>query len=308
MRSALAGEKIDIVAWVHLPTLMFFLFGMRVARTQIFISQYLHPDIAHLDIDGLITYGTVADKTGVYLNDRWRLMPSALEIDKTEFADLQDCRCRYADADTLIMATFGRMEKIRQPGFLHCVAKVLAATERSIYLYSGYKDDPALVDFFNERNLADRVKFVGWVDVDRYVQIADLVLDSFPIATGITALKAMQYSTPVLSMGNAYSYVGRDVRPILEQDEFKGFSEAEATCADIKRQASALAFLPYALTEADYVAQAVELIGNAERRRDLARFQHFCMERLYLDNCLMGGVFAQHLNEIMTKSRQRFFD
>lgn len=298
MRQALVKEQIDIAVWVHLPTLIFPLFGMRIAAKQIFLSQYLHPDLSQFNIDGLITYGSIGEKDTVFLNDFWRVIPSALHITIKNYRDSQNLRARYAKEENFILATFGRIDKIRQKKFLYSIVEVLQAMPNTIYLYTGYEDDPQITAFFTERGLAHRITFIGWVDIDDYIQIVDLVLDSFPIATGITALKAMAYGKPVLSMGNKYSYMGRDIKPIAEHLTFTGFRQAEVTFNELKAVILSLASAPYASDEKDYARKAVELIDDENKRQNLARFQHLCFERLYSNTDLMGSIFVEHLRSI----------
>jgi len=301
MREALAKEEIDTVVWVHLPTLMFFLYGMQVAKHQIFLSQYLHPDIASLGIDGLLTYGSIAEKESVFLKDPWRVMPSALDMPVKTGGDSQALRRQFARDDQLVLATFGRIEKIRQKDFLNAVAEILRQTPQAVYLYTGYENDERITEFFAGKNLADRVRFIGWVDIDAYVSIVDLVLDSFPLATGITALKAMAYGRPVLSIGDAYSYMGRDIKPVVQQDMFDGFAVAEPTFAALKKTLSTLAFQPYAVNEKDYVVKAVALANNEQERAKFADFQRSCVNHLYLNKDLMGEVFVEHIRGITSK-------
>ena len=302
MRDALAKEEINIAAWVHLPTLMFALFGMGVAEKQVFISQYLHPDLARFDIDGLMTYGNIADKESVFLKDKWRTIPSSLDMPVKPSPDHQELRKQFAKDDTHLLATFGRIEKIRQKDFLRCVAGILRKVPKAVYLYTGYEDDSDIASFFLAYNLADRIKFIGWVDIDAYLPIVDLVLDSFPLATGITALKAMAYGKPVLSMGNAYSYMGRDIKPVIDQQVFKGFDAAKPVFFALKEKLSFMKGRPYALDEQDYIAKAVAFLSDKRERTLLIDFQQLCARQLYCNTDLMGEIFVEQLNEIAAQT------
>ncbi|RDB07817.1 hypothetical protein [Runella aurantiaca] len=298
MRDALHKEQIDIAVWVHLPSLMFFLFGMKIAATQVFISQYLHPDIAKFKIDGLITYGTIAEKSSIFLQDRWRVIPSAIKIIPGNNPEINIKRKRYADDNTIILATFGRIEKIRQETFLKCVAKILQQSKNTVYLYTGYEDDIKIANFFQRKGLLNRVKFVGWVDIDVFAQMIDIVLDSFPLATGLTAIKASFYGKPILSMGNNYSYMGRDIKPILEKSGFSGFAQAESVYNKIREAAFELPFTPYAQNNSDYILKAEKLVQCEKSKIQLASFQALCLEHLYFNTSLMSEVFIEQIKDI----------
>ena len=305
MRESLEAHKIDIAVWVHLPTLMFPLFGMGIAEKQVFFCQYLHPDLKKFPIDGLITYGNISEKESVFLHDPWRVIPSSLTIPTNQIKVDPILRESFSkDEHTIILGTFGRIEKIRQTDFLEAVAQILRQTENTVYLYTGYENDPQIGLFFNERGLSERVKFIGWVDIDAYVPIVDIILDSFPLATGVTALKAMAYGKPVLSLANMYSYMGRDIKPLINNANFLGYEEAHPLFDQLKEIVSKLPFQPYADTKDDYIAKAISLVQDEHTRKQFSDFQIFCSENLYKNNDLMGAIFTRHLQDIFAMKQK----
>jgi len=299
MRKLCEENHIDVAVWVHLPSIMFPLFGMRVAEKQVFLCQYLHPDLKRYQIDGLITYGCIFEKQSVFLKDPWRVFPSSVNISKKRYTFDPLLRNSFCKGEgTIILSTFGRIEKIRQPDFLGCVAEILKRTNSTIYLYTGYEDDPQISVFFHKKGLAERVRFIGWVDIDIYLPIIDIVLDSFPLASGITALKAMAYGKPVLSLGNMYSYMGRDIKPLMTNCAFRGYAQAGQLFYQLREVISNLPFKPYANNKEDYVLKGLSLVLDKDIRRQISEFQSFCSRKLYQNTELMGEIFTEHIKEI----------
>jgi glycosyltransferase involved in cell wall biosynthesis len=299
MRKVCEDNHVDIAVWVHLPAIMFPLFGMRIAKKQVFLSQYLHPDLKKYQIDGLITYGTIVEKQSVFLKDKWRVFPSSISISKKKHAyDLLLRKSFCKRESTIILSTFGRIEKIRQLEFLGCVAEILNRADSTVYIYTGYEDDPQIGAFFHKKGLGERVRFIGWVDIDIYLPIIDIILDSFPLASGITALKAMAYGKPVLSLGNMYSYMGRDIKPLMTNCTFRGYAQADRIFYQLREVISKLPFQPYANNKEDYIFKGLNLVHDKNIRKKISEFQFICSQKLYQNTELMGEIFTEHINEI----------
>ena len=306
LRELMARDGIEVAVWAHHPDSMFLLFGMRVAPVQVFYSQYLHPTIKGGDIDAVMTYGSPALVTQPFLDQPWRVITSALEdvSEPPPAIAVEELRARIMGTEfRVLIGTLARTEKICDTRFLSCVARVLKAQPNAMFLWTGHRQDHTVQTFFERAGVAGQTQFVGWVDTVLYARALDVLLDSFPLCNGVTALQAMASGTPVVSLNRNTSFLGRDIVPILETTSEPSIAEAAAVCSEIRRVFEERDAVPAADDEDHYVEIALRLIEQPELRARTGAALQAVSRCLYDNEALMARLFEAHILELAEAAR-----
>ncbi|CAN7434206.1 hypothetical protein LJR267_002891 [Paraburkholderia hospita] len=303
LKGMMSDDSIQIACYVHAFDAVYFLFGMRLAPIQMQFSQYLHPIPSGTEIDEFMTWGTPTSMHQPFAGRPWRVVPSCLADHPVVAADqaIMDIRQSVAGSARTVLATFARTEKVNQPGFLATVIRILKRHPECVFLWTGQMEHPEVVRAFQNSGIIDRTRFIGWVDTRLYSKVIDVLLDSFPLANGITALHAMAEGVPVASIWSATSLIGRDLLPMLNDTEdiplpartvvqelkiiFSTSDGASAAC----------------ITEDDYVNFASLLIEDTAFRDDVGRKFSALFRLLYSNESVMADIFVDHVRDISRK-------
>jgi hypothetical protein len=198
LRARLASERVRTAVWVSAPTTAIFAFAMGVAPVQVMWTLRYHP-VRLAEVDGYLTYGSWGEDSRVFHGQRWTVCPVPLALDprtpKPE--DVKSLRARFPEK--VLLGTLAREEKIDSAPFLESVAAILERNPECGYVWTGRVMHPGIAAFFQERGLAPRCHFVGWVDTPLYAAILDVFLETFPLGCGITGYQAMGAGVPLLS-------------------------------------------------------------------------------------------------------------
>lgn len=169
---------------------------------------------------------------------------------------------RQARRFSTVFYTINREEKIRNPLFLDAVASILQRLPDSSFVWTGRHPQPAIIEHFASRGLADRQFFAGWVVPDDLLTGADIFLDT-PVLSGAVAARAVAVGCPVLTWSNSRSWINFFLptyrrrsevapTPAIQQIEARGLVLECATPAGFVDQALRLAVDP--ALRADYGA------------------------------------------------------
>lgn len=109
----------------------------------------------------------------------------------------------------LVYAILAREEKVAQPEYLYSIGEILRSVKDSIYVWTGREERQDITNYFNEKGLQDRVVFGGFVDCDSYLSLVDIYLDSFPMGSGETFVRAGMKGIPIIAMSANDSKEGR---------------------------------------------------------------------------------------------------
>jgi predicted O-linked N-acetylglucosamine transferase (SPINDLY family) len=200
--------------------------------------------------------------------------------------------------DTLI-GTVARTEKIADPRFLACVVRILSAHPRALFVWTGHHQDRTVQGLFEQNGVAEQTRFIGWVDTILHANALDVLLDSFPLCNGVTALQAMAAGTPVVSINRNTSFLGRDIVPIVEQNGAPAVAEAAALCDRIRSAFQTRDAIPAADDEDDYVRIANALIDDNELRQRTGAALRFIAANLYANEALMALLFETHILDLV---------
>jgi hypothetical protein len=198
LRTRLAAEGMRTAVWVSAPTTAIFALAMGIAPVQAMWTLRYHP-VRLPEVDGYITYGSWGEESRVFHGQRWMVCPVPLALDpRTPPADaVAALRARFPEKT--LFGTLAREEKIDSRPFLESVAKILSDNPLAGYIWTGREMHPGIASFFQQRGLASRCHFVGWVDTPLYAAILDVFLETFPLGCGITGYQALAAGVPVVS-------------------------------------------------------------------------------------------------------------
>jgi glycosyltransferase involved in cell wall biosynthesis len=262
---------------------------------------------AGTEIDEFVTWGTPSSKHQLFSGRSWRVVPSCLAdspASATEQA-IADLRKSRAGRAKTVLATFARTEKVNQPSFLDAVIKILLRRPECVFLWTGQLEHTEVTRAFQNAGIVDQVRFIGWVDTRMHARIVDVLLDSFPLANGITALHAMAEGVPVVSIWGPTSLVGRDVLPMRD-----GSEDIPLSGQDVTQELRTLFFpengdSPACEDVNDYVDFAIRLIDDDAFRSDTGRKFKSFHQLLYSNESLMSEIFVDHVREISDAHRRQ---
>lgn len=193
LRRLLVQRPVDIAIWPMPPFHMFFFFGFGLAHKQIFLSQYLRPHLQFKHLDGAMTLGGAgALRRKVFNNHEWAIVPQVASLDVVS-----------SGPNRKYLFTPARIEKLKQPEFLNCVARILERDESTFFKWTGYHRDDEVVAFFRKRGLAHRHLYVPWMNshaLTREIQNSYALLACFPLSLGTVEYIAAHNEVPIVSL------------------------------------------------------------------------------------------------------------
>lgn len=302
LQQIVAEDGMHVAIWTHAFDLAFFAFGMRMAPLQILFSQYLHPQPANVDVDAYMTWGSPVLREQVFNGRSWRVVPSSLRFEAPDVDDQEIRRLRstYAGDDTILVGTLARADKVGQPDYLEVIIALLQRHPNVVFLWTGHTEHAEITGAFEKAGVLQQTRFVGWVNITHYSRILDILLDTFPLSNGITALQAMSHGTSILSLATPLSFIGRDIAPAFSLE-----APAESRRARLAGRITRLFgngeedTFPAARSPDDYLAKASRLIEDAEFRSRYGAALKRTYELVYADEQLMTASFIDRLNEII---------
>jgi len=183
--------------WISLVTMMAVAFARRIAPVQGWWAMKYHAcDIAEIDAHlGMENAVTRKRMEGI----DWRVLGTASTrwFDAAKSEGARRLRATFP-GDAIVAASIGRSEKLDSPDFLAVVSRLLKSNPRLVFLWTGKTQRPSIQQHFEREGVADRARFVGWVDTRLYAQAIDLFLDSFPFPCGFTLKEAMAAGKPAV--------------------------------------------------------------------------------------------------------------
>lgn len=129
----------------------------------------------------------------------WRRVRSALPKD-------YKIKINHEPSSIIRIVSVNREEKIRDPIFLGVVARILLANPDTNFSWTGRRLDEFIDEYFLNRGLADRHKFVGWIDFRRELGKFDCLIDSFSLS-GVVSASAFCAGMPALFMRGSRSWI-----------------------------------------------------------------------------------------------------
>ena len=290
LRDRLAEDGVGCAVWVSIPAGASFALSMGLAPVQVFWALRFHPLSAPY-IDGYITYGSPGEKTRTFGKQVWTVVPTPLAIDTPSVDPAQRAEVRSQFPEKILFGTVARPDKIRSPGFMECVARILEAVPNAGYVWTGAEREPEIQSFFEKRGVASRCHFAGWVDAPVYASAFDVFLETFPLGCGVTGYQALALGTPMLSYLNENTVFGMQYWPEIREragDPALDLSGYPLLCAR---------------SPDEYVELARRLAADAEfRRRSAERGSEFFMREVTLGTSQATAFFRAIADIVAAKS------
>jgi len=192
---------------------------------------------------------------------------------------------RPATAGHARLITINRAEKIRHPVFLESVSRILRQEPDASFSWTGRSHDAEIQSYFERSGVADRCRFVGWVDPVKTLGEHDIFLDTFALS-GMVATQSFCSGMPTVFFRDSRAWV-----QIYEESLQNHFecSPRHVLAASID----------------DYVSGVLALIRDpsayAQRCADQKRFA----KRFFLDEKLMYETHMSILREAVDKAIER---
>ncbi|MFT3752553.1 MAG: hypothetical protein QM800_06630 [Paludibacter sp.] len=321
VRGQVAAQGIDTLVWVSNPIWMSLAFGMRLARKQVWFALKYH-DLSTPDVDAYMTGGGMS-RYKEFSGRQWRvgqagydnlfdaaLTPAAQALRDELRAELRvelGAELRTASVgmpaaagQRVILGTFGRAEKVRDPQFLAAVCRVLQQHPQALYLWAGREQDVGIQSAFEQAGVAAQTRFIGWVNTRLYAQVLDVFLDSFPFPCGFTLYEALMASVPCVLMATTESRalgLHGYISPVLAgEDGMPGDAEKITAiyALDTGRPRLLLSH-----TVEQWCAAADELIRDAGWRREVGNAGREFAESYLSGSKRCAASYAAHLDEII---------
>jgi len=293
----------DVAAFcfISLVTEMAFAFSIRLAPVQIWWSMKYH-GLSMPEIDGYIALGSFQKyKT---IDDRdWRIchrsMGSLFDTELTRQAN--GIRQKFgSDQGTIILGCIGREDKLISAPYIEAVANILDSIPDAIYIWSGRTESKDVQNLIDRSGISEKCQYIGWVNTQLYAQVIDIVVDSFPFASGLTAFESMAAGNPVVglitpeSLGTAYiNHMWPGYSGSIDD------AEIHAHIKGIFTNKKGASLLPFCETIEQYTQFAIHLgVDQMFRREAGAAAQNFVSTYMH-DDLKMASSFTDHIIELI---------
>ncbi len=287
LRQLFIDNPVDVAMWVTPPMHMFFNFSFGLAPKQVFFSQYIHPNIQMKYLDGVLTLGGAGKITKKTFNGReWDIIPQVTFVRKPETEKVKK---------KVVLFSPARVEKIKQPGFLQTLAKIMNKCPNTVFKWTGINQDPEVKFFFDKRGWQNRNQYIPWMNNDellKQIKISDVILETFPIGFGTTCIMAAQNDKPIISM---YS----EKNPLYWRDCYweakAGNKDLQKICLDKNGDSK----IKINLNVKDYVDDAVDIIKHQDKAELYAETYKKAFDYTYTDNPNdIGGIFSDYIDSL----------
>jgi hypothetical protein len=287
LRNILQANPVDVAIWPLPPFHMFFLFSWGLAQRQVWFSQYLHPNLQMKHLHAMLTPAGAGQQRQKVLNGRlWDVIP-------------QLSRPFGASAETApkVLFTPARLEKLKQPEFLKCVADILRGHPGSVFKWTGYYSDQEVVDFFKNEGLADRHYYIPWmsaVELVREIRLSDMLLSCFPLALGTVENIAAYHDVPVVTLYD-------EEKNLYWRDIYWEASHGNEALRQICFDAQGNSRILIAKTPAEYVQVALRVLNEPELAKIYTEVYRRAFDYTYTNN-------PNDVSEVLNDFIGRLFD
>ncbi|HZF62229.1 MAG TPA: hypothetical protein VEZ52_11485 [Desulfovibrio sp.] len=282
LRNLVQKEKISCAIWCLPPFHMFFLFSFGLAEKQIWLSQYLRPNINFEYLDDVVTYGGAGTIFSKNFNEKtWKVLPQTSVIDGINLNPKK------------YLFTPARTEKIKQPEFLQCVTKILKMDKSTHFLWTGYHFDREIDQFFCDNGLSDRNSYIPWMDQIQLmmaIRFSSLILSCFPLSLGTVEEIAAYYKVPIVSMyDDEFNLYWRDIY----WEALNGNEYLKKICIDD----DGISKIFVCNNSDDYVAAALSILTNEKIREQYINVYYESYMYTYINNNNdLSGFFESLIN------------
>ncbi len=309
LREQTAVQGIDTLVWVSNPIWMSLAFGMRLARKQVWFALKYH-DLSTPDVDAYLTGGGMS-RFKEFAGRQWRVGQAGYDnlFDATLTPAAQVLRIELGappigvtptTGQRVILGTFGRAEKVRDPLFLAAICRILQQHPQALYLWAGREQDAGIQAAFEQAGVAAQTRFIGWVNTRLYAQVLDVFLDSFPFPCGFTLYEALMASVPCVVMATTESLalgLHGYISPVLAGDDGMSGDAEKITAIYALDSDRPRLLLSHSIEQ--WCGAADELIRDAQWRRTVGDAGRQFAESYLSGSKRCAASYAAHLDEII---------
>lgn len=298
-RQQMARDNIDAVVFVSVPQFLAHFAAAPLAPVQIWWSmKFPLPNFPGLD--GRVFYRSLFNQVFEIEGVHWRGGPLGLTPPPSaDPAKVAAVRAQYPGRR--ILGTIAREEKIREPGFLNAVVRLLGKHPDTCFLWTGRKKLPEIEAHFVAGGVADRCHFVGWVDPGVYCRVFDLFLETYPL-TGLMAAWSMALGKPVISVGRL-GFLGTYLEGIFNGSVPCPPGERERLDAIFKPLQGRLPYL-WADTPAQIDGIADAVLADPALAEALGAAEQAFITGFLSDPASSAAIQARHFRAIIEEKRQ----
>lgn len=276
LQRAFAVDQIDTLIFVGVsePKALF-LGACGLAPRQIFFTLgFPYVTLPAEDWDGYMSGSRVQPG---WPESRWwpyppyRSDPSLDPAYPQRLSQAAEIRKFLLEVGDVILGCIARADKLRNPDFVDVLQAVLQRHPRAVFVWCGAAvEDPVVRQLLEERGIADRCLFAGWVDGQVYANVLDIHLDVFPFPSGLSMMETMSAGRAFAwydggSMSQTMSAWATTWRPVATGELGNQQDHAFALVAFID-PVTGVSLAPIAASKEAYVDNICYLIDNPERR------------------------------------------
>ncbi len=190
-----------------------------------------------------------------------------------------------------IILSMGRYTKFQHEKYWSAIQEVLKQDINIIYIVAGIEKEQ--IKKFLIKEVERQIICLGWVDnVRSYLQLADIVIDTYPSGGGLTLLDAMSYGIPTILFENDFEKKYNQNSWSLEY-EFNSVQELVVKRDDFEKLKNLICYL----------------LSNKDKSTELGLKQRQNFRNNFLKHNVLGRVacLGQSLFNKMYRSRKNFY-
>ena len=280
---AVSKDGVQALVFVSTPVHLVTAVAMRIAPTIIWWSMKWYA--LDVDVDERMTprRGTTLKIAG----RDWRCGHVCLPVlvDDSRKDDMRRrTRDRYKIPEgSVAIGWMGREEKLTVQ-YGEAIATLLETNRTAIFLYTGRRRIEEFEACFKQ--VADRVRYIGWVDVATTIWAFDVYADCFPMGSGHTAFAAMQAGIPVITLmteENEKNSAAAHIQQLWKNLGNELTDDEHQDAIDILGSEDEFGFVPFEYYQPDWHYRLCELIQDAETRRETGLAQQKFVHRFLMD-------------------------
>lgn len=293
-RATLSSRGVAGVVVVSLPLYLYHLGAIKLAPATIWWPMKF-PLPSFPELQGHVTYRMLFAGKRDIDGQLWRGGPlGILPPPEADPSAVVAIRAKYAGGP--LLGTIAREEKIRDPGYLDAVTRIMLAHPTANFLWTGRNELPEIRDYFRKHGIGDRCHFIGWVDPAVYCQAFDLFLETFQLA-GLMSGWAMANGIAVATMGS-FGWLGTFLEGIHD-GTISCTPEEKGRLDDVFAVVKGRVPLVWGRDGDEYVSLANQLLNDAELRRDFGIACQRFMRTFLFDTIGSSVIQAQHFADIV---------
>jgi hypothetical protein len=304
LRAAAIADNVAAVVFISVPSYLAFAAGYGVAPVLAFWAMKYH-GFASPGVDAYLSVGNFVDDWREVDGRRWRSCRAALPplTDSTTAADGRQFRADHGIGDDrVVLACVGREEKLLDPGYLDALTLILAQCPEAVFVWTGRATRAAEVSAeLERRGIGERCRHAGWLANTRVAaQALDIFADSFPFASGHTAYEAMAAGKPLVVLKTAEALESSAISSLVPLHDGRAGTRADqAAVRTMFTAVDGTSLLPCVETVDAYVALAVRLVRDADRRRQVGAACRAFTERFARDERTFAATTCRHLLDVI---------